>query len=107
MVVRFLPLAAIHSTAACACSTVRKASTRTASRSPEISVADVGTHIHFSFPGGKSRLRPWRFVTRTSHFCEVLTGVVAISVLLLNGLRFASFRGAPLHADGHRASQPT
>jgi hypothetical protein len=44
-------------------------------------VADVGTHIHFSFPGGKSRVRPWRFVTKTSHFSVALV-VVGIAVLL-------------------------
>src|SRR5580692_11886863 len=90
MVVRFLPLAATHSTAACACSTVRKASTRTASRSPKMSVADVGTHIHFSFPGGKSRVRPWRFVTKTFHFRVGLTVAVGITLSSISGADLAA-----------------
>src|SRR5258706_9082020 len=45
-------------------------------------VADVGTHVHCSLPGGRSRLRPWRFVTNTSHFSEVLIGAVGIAFLL-------------------------
>src|ERR1700730_5539137 len=36
-------------------------------------VADPGTHIHSSLPGGKSRVRPWRFATNTSHFGAVFT----------------------------------
>src|SRR2546422_4489856 len=34
-------------------------------------VADVGTHVHCSLPGGRSRVRPWRFITKTSHFSGV------------------------------------
>src|ERR1700676_5475547 len=36
-------------------------------------VADPGTHIHSSLPGGKSRVRPWRFATNTSHFNAAFT----------------------------------
>src|SRR5882724_1514033 len=54
MVVRFLPLAAIQFASARACSTVIGVSTRTASRSPEISVDEIGGHGRSFSPGGKS-----------------------------------------------------
>src|SRR5271170_7770392 len=61
---------------------VKKASTRTASRWPKMRVADVGTQVHCSLPGGRSRTRPWRFVTKTSHLRVGLTVVVGITPLL-------------------------
>src|SRR5258706_10497855 len=54
MVVRFLPLAAIQFARARACSIVIGVSTRTASRSPEISVDEIGGHGRSFSPGAKS-----------------------------------------------------
>src|SRR5258705_9231210 len=54
MVVRFLPLAAIQFARALACSTVIGVSTRTASRSPEIRVDEIGGHGRSFSPGAKS-----------------------------------------------------
>ena len=62
MVVRFLPLAVIQSPCALVCATVVKASTRTASRFPEIKVEDVGDHLACAVPGGRSPVTtgmPW------------------------------------------------
>jgi hypothetical protein len=52
--VRFLPLAATHSTRPAACTRVIIASTSTASRSPAISVDEIGDHIRWSRSGGRS-----------------------------------------------------
>src|SRR5260370_37063886 len=52
-VVRFFPCPSIHSTRSGAWPTVSSASTRTASRSPEISVADIGDHDGASSPGAR------------------------------------------------------
>src|SRR5260370_12872998 len=54
MVVRFFPLATSQFARARACSTVMGVSTRTASRSPEISVDEIGGHGRCFSPGGKS-----------------------------------------------------
>src|SRR6266851_1533630 len=53
-----------------------------------MSVDDVGTHIHCSLPGGRSRVIPSRFATKTSHFSGV--DRVASPVINLSSL-FASF----------------
>src|SRR5216683_4117940 len=52
------------------CSTVRKVSTSTASRSPWISVAELATHIRDSLPGGTSRFRPGRVAVNTLYLNE-------------------------------------
>src|ERR1700730_8538291 len=54
MVVRFFPRAATQFARARACSTVIGVSTRTASRSPEIRVDEMGGHGRCFSPGGKS-----------------------------------------------------
>src|SRR5258708_38796276 len=54
MVVRFFPRAATQFARARACSTVIGVSTRTASRSPEIRVDEIGGHGRSFSPGGKS-----------------------------------------------------
>src|SRR6266403_4911168 len=54
MVVRFFPRAATQFARARACSTVIGVSTRTASRSPEIKVDEMGGHGRCFSPGGKS-----------------------------------------------------
>src|ERR1700730_8505528 len=53
-VVRFFPCLSIHSTRSRAWPTVSSASTRTTSRSPEISVADIGDHDGAPSPGARS-----------------------------------------------------
>src|SRR6266852_8058807 len=50
-------------------------------------VADVGTHIHCSLPGGRSRVRPWRFITKTSHFSGVARCATSL-IQLAGGSRF-------------------
>src|SRR5689334_10056895 len=73
MVVRFFPRAAIQFVRARACSTVIGASTRTASRSPEISVEEIGGHGRCFSPGGKSLVIAGMLGARnTSHFREVV-----------------------------------
>src|SRR6266851_8735037 len=52
--VRFFPCAAIHSARSLAWPTVSSASTRTASRSPEISVAEIGDQDRCFSPGARS-----------------------------------------------------
>src|SRR4029077_15266708 len=54
MVVRFFPRASTQFARARACSTVIGVSTRTASRSPEIRVDEIGGHGRSFSPGGKS-----------------------------------------------------
>src|SRR5260370_4580559 len=54
MVVRFFPRAATQFARARACSTVIGVSTRTASRSPEMRVDEIGGHGRCFSPGGKS-----------------------------------------------------
>jgi hypothetical protein len=54
MAVRFFPLSPTQSVSARFCSIVMKVSTNTASRSPEISVDDIGDHFISVAPGGKS-----------------------------------------------------
>src|ERR1700694_5642909 len=51
---RFFPCASIHSTRLWAWPTVSSASTSTASRSPEISVADIGDQTRAFSPGARS-----------------------------------------------------
>src|SRR5580700_1175631 len=53
-------------------------------------VADVGTQVHCSLPGGRSRTRPWRFVTKTSHFRVELTVVVGITLSSISGADLAA-----------------
>src|SRR5580700_4780737 len=53
-------------------------------------VADVGTQVHCSLPGGRSRTRPWRFVTKTSHFRVELTVVVGITLSSIFGADLAA-----------------
>src|SRR5712671_162841 len=52
--VRFFPVAATHSAKSWAWLTVSSASTRTASRSPEINVAETGDQTGWSSPGAAS-----------------------------------------------------
>src|SRR3954451_1800426 len=52
--VRFFPCAAIHSARSSAWPMVSSASTSTASRSPEISVADIGDQDRSFSPGARS-----------------------------------------------------
>src|ERR1700730_5987015 len=68
---RFLPLATTQSSNVCDCSVVRKVSTRTASRSPEIRVEEFATQVHFSWPAGKSRLKPGRLAVSTLQWRRV------------------------------------
>jgi hypothetical protein len=57
----------------CDCSVVRKVSTRTASRLPETRVEEFATQVHFSWPGGKSRLKPGRLAVSTLQ-CRTVPG---------------------------------
>src|SRR2546425_15609 len=76
MVVRFFPRAATQFARARACSTVIGVSTRTASRSPEISVDEIGGHGRSFSPGGKSLVIAGMLGARnTSHLSDVF-GVV-------------------------------
>src|SRR6266404_5612927 len=72
MVVRFLPLAAIQFARARVCSTVIGVSTRTASRSPEVRVDEMGGHGRCFSPGGKSLVMAGMLGDRnTSHFSDI------------------------------------
>src|ERR1700722_18620310 len=85
MVVRFFPRAATQFARARACSTVIGVSTRTASRSPEIRVDEIGGHgRHFS-PGGKSLVMAGMLGARnTSQFSDGFEVVcLALDVLVL------------------------
>src|SRR6478752_7592504 len=70
---RFLPLATTQSSNDCDCSVVRKVSTRTASRLPETRVEEFATQVHFSRPGGRSRLKPGRLAVSTLQ-CRTVPG---------------------------------
>src|SRR5258706_14913379 len=66
------PLATSQFTRACDCSTVMGASTRTASRSPEISVDEIGGHGRAVSPGGTSGAIAGRLGDRnTSHVRDI------------------------------------
>src|ERR1700720_637763 len=83
MVVRFLPRAATQFARARACSTVIGVSTRTASRSPEIRVDEIGGHGRSFSPGGKSLVIAGMLGARnTSHLRDVL-GVVRPDLAVL------------------------
>src|SRR5260370_6392293 len=76
MVVRFFPLATTQFARARACSTVIGVSTRTASRSPEISVDEIGGHGRSFSPGGRSLVMAGILGARsTSHLKDVFSVV--------------------------------
>src|SRR5580704_16232501 len=84
MVVRFFPRAATQFARARACSTVIGVSTRTASRSPEIRVDEIGGHGRSFSPGGISLVIAGMLGARnTSHLRGLLRVVrLALAVLL-------------------------
>src|SRR5260370_28639355 len=72
IVVRFFPLATTQFARARACSTVIGVSTRTASRSPEISVDEIGGHGRSFSPGGTSLVIAGMLGARnTSHLRDI------------------------------------
>jgi hypothetical protein len=72
IVVRFLPVATTQFASARACSTVIGVSTRTASRSPEIRVDEIGGHGRCFSPGGKSLVMAGMLGAKnTSHLREL------------------------------------
>src|ERR1700682_3936892 len=72
MVVRFFPLATTQFARARACSTVIGVSTRTASRSPEIRVDEIGGQGRSFSPGGKSLVMAGMLGARnTSHLRDI------------------------------------
>src|SRR5256885_3632889 len=76
-VVRFFPCPSIHPTRWRAWPTVSSASTRTASRSPEISVADIGDQNGASSPGARSlACNGSGGATWTSHLSDVDSPVI-------------------------------
>src|ERR1700737_1096271 len=76
-VVRLFPCPAIHSTRSWAWPTVSSASTRTASRSPEISVADIGDQDGAASPGARSLACSGSDgATWTSHLSDVDSSVI-------------------------------
>src|ERR1700722_17764732 len=82
---RFLPLATTQLSNVCDCSIVRKVSTRTASRSPRMSVDEFATHISSSLPAGRSRVRPGRLIVSTSQLrpaSVVIVAVIMVSVTI-------------------------
>src|SRR5260370_4658503 len=84
MVVRFFPRAATQFARARACSTVIGVSTRTASRSPEIRVDEMGGHGRCFSPGGKSLVTAGMLGAKnTSHVSDIFSVVRrALDVLL-------------------------
>src|SRR3984957_10444212 len=86
MVVRFFPRAATQFARARACSTVMGVSTRTASRSPEIRVDEIGGHGRCFSPGGKSLVMAGMLGARnTSHLRDVFRVVrPVLDVLVLD-----------------------
>src|SRR5258707_10223407 len=71
MVVRFFPRAGPYFASAPACSTVIGVSTRTASRSPEMRVDEIGGHGRCFSPGGKSLVMAGMLGAKnTSHFSD-------------------------------------
>src|SRR5258705_13762384 len=80
-VVRFFPCPTIHSTRSWDWSTVSSASTRTASRSPEISVADIGDQDGASAPGARPpECSGSDGATWTSQLSDVEASVIGESV---------------------------
>src|SRR6202158_989290 len=72
MVVRLFPLATTQFARVRACSTVIGVSTRTASRSPEIRVDEIGGHGRCFSPGGKSLVMAGMLGDKnTSHLRDV------------------------------------
>src|SRR5229473_8261524 len=72
IVVRFFSRAATQFARARACSTVIGVSTRTASRSPEMRVDEIGGHGRCFSPGGKSLVTAGMLGAKnTSHFSDV------------------------------------
>src|ERR1700683_5574662 len=69
-------------------------------------VADVGAQVHCSLPGGKSRVMPWRFVTKTSHFRVALFVVVGITLLLISGTDLAARQVAAVKTAVDRPHLP-
>src|SRR5947208_2673548 len=85
MVIRCLAVAAIQWESACVTSTVISGSTMTASRLPEISVADVGDHIRLGKPGGTSSVTTgFEGATNTSHRSSAEQDVLKGSLILLS-----------------------
>src|ERR1700726_3265112 len=86
MVVRFFPLATTQFARPCACSTVIGVSTRTASRSPEMRVDEIGRHGRCFSPGVKSLVMAGMLGPKnTSHFRDIGRVVrLALDVLLLD-----------------------
>src|ERR1700731_3081951 len=86
MVVRFFPRAATQFARARACSTVIGVSTRTASRSPEIRVDEIGGQGRSFSPGGKSLVRAGMLGAKnTSHLRDIFCVVRPdLAVLLLD-----------------------
>src|SRR6266436_5311490 len=73
IVVRFFPRAAIQFVRARACSTVIGVSTRTASRSPETRVDEMGGHGRCFSPGGKSLVMAGMLgAKKTSHVSDIV-----------------------------------
>src|ERR1700731_3061082 len=86
MVVRFFPLATTQFARARACSTVIGVSTRTASRSPEIRVDEMGGHGLCSSPGGKSLVMAGMLGAQNRSHVSYIFSVVrlALDVLVLD-----------------------
>src|SRR6266404_3785057 len=86
IVVRFFPLATTQFARARACSTVIGVSTRTASRSPEISVDEIGGHGRSFSPGGTSIAIAGMLGARnTSHLRDLFGVVHPVSAVVLPG----------------------
>src|SRR5260370_29183094 len=97
--VRFFPVAAIHSAKSLAWPTVSSASTRTASRSPEIKVADTGDQNACFSPGAESPPESSSGgATNTSQLSEVDWSVIGALWWGLCG-QFAVEVVRPLDAD--------
>src|SRR6266436_60341 len=89
IVVRFFPLAATQFVRARACSTVIGVSTRTASRSPEIRVDEIGGQGRCFSPGGRSLVMAGILGARnTSHFSDIFLVVRPDLELLLSDCPF-------------------
>src|SRR5260370_1665790 len=86
MVVRFFPRAATQFARARACSTVMGVSTRTASRSPEMRVDEIGGHGRCFSPGGKSLVMAGMLGAKnTSPVSDIFLVVrLALDVLVLD-----------------------
>src|SRR6202040_2783881 len=84
--VRFFPRAAIQFARARACSTVIGVSTKTASRSLEMRVDEIGGHGRCFSPGGKSLVMAGMLGAKnTSHVSDIFLVVrLALDVLVLD-----------------------